>query len=239
MRVKLRERRDEAPETMTFVFDLGGQEYKYAAGQYAFFELDELKFDDPRGKRRHFTLSSSPTESGVVQFTTKLRGFGLKETLRHADLGLEVSLEPPRGNFVLPEDKMQPSVFLGGGIGITPFRSMMRRATDERLPTPITLLYSAQVPEGLVFRREFEQMPQENQHLKIITTITSPEKAKDPWMGETGLIDAAKIRAHVDDIASAIFYSCGPPPMVQAMQDLLKGMNIAADHIRVERFTGY
>lgn len=239
MRVKLRERRDEAPDTKTFVFDLGGQEYKYTAGQYAFFELDELKFDDPRGKRRHFTLSTSPTERGLVQFTTKLRGFGFKETLRHADLGLEVELESPRGSFVLPEDNSQPVVFLGGGIGITPFRSMMRQATDEGLPTSITLLYSAQVPEVIVFRHEFERLPQENPHLKIITTITSPDKSKEPWMGETGLIDAAKIRAHVDDISNATFYTCGPPPMVQAMQDLLKGMNIAGDHIRVERFTGY
>jgi ferredoxin-NADP reductase len=174
-----------------------------------------------------------------VQITTKLRGFGFKETLRHADLGLEVALESPRGNFVLPEDKSQSIVFLGGGIGITPFRSMMRQATDEGLPTPITLLYSAQVPEVIVFRQEFERLPQENPHLKIITTVTSPEKGKEPWMGETGLIDAAKIRAHVDDISSAIFYTCGPPPMVQAMQDLLREMNIAGDHIRVERFTGY
>jgi len=100
MRVKLRERRDEAPDTMTFVFDLAGQDYPYTAGQYAFFELDELKFDDPRGKRRHFTLSTSPTESGEVQFTTKLRGFGFKETLRHAELGLGVTLTEPRGDFV-------------------------------------------------------------------------------------------------------------------------------------------
>lgn len=153
-------------------------------------------------------------------------------------MGLQVTLEPPRGNFVLPQDKSKPIVFLGGGIGITPFRSMMRQATDEGLPTPITLLYSAQVPEAIVFRHEFERLPRQNPHLKIITTVTSPEKGQEPWMGETGLIDAAKIQAHVDDISSAIFYSCGPPPMVQAMQDLLKEMNIAGDQIRVERFTG-
>lgn len=162
MRVKLTERRQETPDVITFVFDLNGQQYSYTAGQFAFFELDQLTADDPRGKRRHFTLSCSPTEHGIVQFTTKLRGFGLKETLRTAPLGLEVNLEEARGRFTLPEHSDKPIVFLGGGIGVTPFRSMLRYAADELAPHNITMLSSAATPEQLVFRREFEFLPQEH-----------------------------------------------------------------------------
>lgn len=239
MRVKLREQRPETQDVMTFVFDLEGQRYFYTAGQFAFFELDTLKFDDPRGKRRHFTLSSSPSESGIVQFTTKLRGFGLKETLRAAPLGLEVSLEEARGRFILEESAGRSLVFLGGGIGVTPFRSMLRYATDENLQIPITLLYSAQSPEELVFHREFDLLPQENPNIKVVLTVTAAEDSQTPWSGEIGRIDEAMIKSHVGDIPNSIFYTCGPPPMVQAMQELLKSMGIADAAVRVERFSGY
>lgn len=239
MQVSLRDRRQEAPEVMTFVFDLEGQEYSYTPGQYAFFELDALAFEDPRGKRRHFTISSSPTETGMVQFTTRLRGSGFKETLRQGPLGRQVTLQNPHGDFVLPEDPGKPLVFLGGGIGVTPFRSMMRYVTDQKLPTHITLLYSAQTPEGIVFRREFEQMVQENRNLKIVHTITLPDKSQEKWMGERGIIDAVKVRAHVDDVPGSIFYTCGPLPMMQAMVDLLKGLGLGEEAIRFEEFTGY
>src|SRR5438477_7536172 len=104
MQVKLKEQRPETSDIMTFVFDLDGQPYPYTAGQFAFFELEKLIAEDPRGMRRHFTLSCSPTEHGIAQFTTKLRGFGLKETLRTAPLGFEVSVEEARGRFTLPEN---------------------------------------------------------------------------------------------------------------------------------------
>jgi ferredoxin-NADP reductase len=238
MFVKLKEKRPETPDIITFVFDLGGKPYSYTAGQFAFFELDALTADDPRGKRRHFTISASPTEEDIVQITTKLRGSGFKETLRAAAPGLEVSLEDPRGRFTLPENADEPLVFLGGGVGITPFRSMLRYATDENLPHKITLLYSASTPDQLVFRREFELLPQENHNLNIVLTVT--DSSSDPeWKGEKGRIDAAKLEKYVKDIPNSIFYTCGPPPMVQAMEELCKSMSVPEDHIRIERFSGY
>ncbi len=238
MRVLLQERRQETPDVWTFVFNLDGQPYPYTAGQFAFFELDELMHDDPRGKRRHFTLSSSPTEHGIVQFTTKRRGFGLKETLLNAAPGLEVSLEEPRGRFTLPESAAKPIVFLGGGIGVTPFRSMLRCASDENLPHKITLLYSAPSPQDLVFRREFELLPQENPNVRIVLSVTDAN-GDATWQGETGRIDAEKIHRFVDDVPNSVFYTCGPPPMVQAMEELLKSIGVTEQNIRVERFSGY
>lgn len=238
MRVQLQAVRPETPDVVSFVFDLAGQPYHYIAGQFAFFELDALTADDPRGKRRHFTLSSSPSESGIVQFTTKLRGFGLKETLRTAGPGLQVTLEDARGRFTLPETPARPIVFLGGGIGITPFRSMLRYATDGVLPHHITLLYSATTPADLVFRREFELLSQENPNVKIVLTVT--QAADDPgWQGERGRVSAGLLQKHVEDVPGSLFYTCGPPPMVQAMEELLKSLGIPADQIRIERFTGY
>lgn len=238
MRVTLIEQRRETPEIMTFVFSLDGQKYSYTAGQFAFFELDELTVPDPRGKRRHFTISSAPSEDGIVQFTTKLRGFGLKETLKNAAPGLQVTLEEARGRFVLPNNSDTPLVFLGGGIGVTPFRSMLRFATDQLLPHKITMLYAAQSVEHIAFRREFELLPQENPNARIVLTV-SDGGAEGAWSGEIGRIDAAMIEKYVSDIPSAVFYTCGPPPMVQAMEELLKSMKVASNRIQVERFSGY
>jgi ferredoxin-NADP reductase len=238
MRVKLSERREETPDTMTFVFNLNGQSYPYTAGQYAFFELDALTVPDARGNRRHFTLSSSPTEHGVVQFTTRLRGSGFKETLRSAPLGTEVTLEEPQGDFVLPTGAQQPIVFLAGGIGVTPFRSILRCTADEILPYNLTLLYAAQSPAQLAFRREFEFLPEEHSNLQIVFIVN--DSGGDPaYKGELGMIDTDKIRKYAPDLANTLFYSSGPPPMVKAMQDLLKSLNVPDEHIRVEHFSGY
>src|SRR5512136_1184336 len=132
MRVGLKERRLEAEGVISFVFDLSGQPFEYRPGQYVFCELDALDFPDERGNRRHFTISSSPTEKGVVMFTTRIRGSGFKETLRHAPLGYEINLGASLGHFVMPEGETRRHVFLAGGIGITPYRSMLRCAVDTK-----------------------------------------------------------------------------------------------------------
>jgi ferredoxin-NADP reductase len=103
MRIRLRERRSETADVITFIFDLGGQLFEYQSGQFVFYELDALDFPDERGNCRHFTISSSPTEKGIVMFTTRMRGSGFKETLRHAPMGYEVTLGTPLGNFIMPE----------------------------------------------------------------------------------------------------------------------------------------
>jgi ferredoxin-NADP reductase len=238
MRVKLDSRRGETSDIMTFVFRLDGQDYSYTAGQFAFFELDELSTDDPRGKRRHFTLSSSPTEHGIVQFTTKLRGSGYKETLRNAAIGTEVTLEDADGDFVLPKDTAEPLVFLAGGVGVTPFRSMLRYAADEILPYNITMLYAADNPNELAFRREFENLPEEHSNLKIVFVVDTAGE-NTGYKGEFGRIDAQKISKHVPEFNNALYYSSGPPPMVKAMQKLLQEMGIPEKQIRVEHFSGY
>lgn len=238
LRVELVEQRRETGDIMTFVFGLAGQPYSYRAGQYAFFQLDELTQPDARGARRHFTLSSSPSEHDIVQFTTKLRGSGYKETLRTARRGLMVTLEEPRGKFVLPDASDMPLVFLAGGVGVTPFRSMLRYAADENRTTPITLLYAARTPEELVFRRELEHLPQENPQLAVVFTVSdAPED--EAWRGERGRIDAAMLSKFVKDLYRTRFYTSGPPPMVQAMQELLRSLGVPDANVQVERFSGY
>ena len=116
LRIRLKERRSETAEAISFIFDLGGQPLEYRAGQYIHYELDALAFPDELGNRRHFTISSSPTDKGILMFTTRMRGSGFKETLRHAPIGYELNCETPLGEFVLQKgDSERHHVFIAGG----------------------------------------------------------------------------------------------------------------------------
>ena len=136
LRIRLKERRSETTEAISFIFDLGGQPLEYRAGQYIHYELDALAFPDELGNRRHFTISSSPTDKGIMMFTTRMRGSGFKETVRHAPLGYELTVETPDGLFVMPEWDARPQVFIAAGIGVTTALAVYRNsATLPKSPS--------------------------------------------------------------------------------------------------------
>ncbi|HEU5120154.1 MAG TPA: FAD-dependent oxidoreductase, partial [Candidatus Nitrosocosmicus sp.] len=97
--------------------------FEYTAGQYAYFHLDDVIGDD-KGQTRHFTISSSPTEN-FIMLSTKIRNSPYKQRLSGLQIGDTVNISGPEGEFILPEDYSKSVIFLSGGIGVTPFRSMM------------------------------------------------------------------------------------------------------------------
>lgn len=236
MRIRLKERRFETADVISFVFDLMGQPYPYLPGQFAFFELDELAFPDDRGSRRHFTLSSSPTESGIVTFTTRMRGSGYKETLRQAAPGYELAIEEPLGDFTLPEGETRRQVFIAGGIGVTPYRSMLRHAADAKTPLPSLLLQFAGASSDLVFRPEFEALAGQVPGFSLVPVITGPGEG---WTGERGKLNEALLRRHVPDPGQAVFWVSGPPSMVLAAAEQLERFGVPGDAVRTDSFSGY
>jgi glycine betaine catabolism B len=236
MRIRLRERRSEAPDVMSFVFDLMGQPFQYLPGQYVYYELDELRFPDERGKRRHFTISSSPTERGILMFTTRMRGSGFKETLRQAALGYELTVEQPLGSFVLREGETRRQIFIAGGIGVTPYRSILRHAADTGASLPVLMLHFSRSSSDLVFRRELEGIARLMSTFSLVPVITGTEPG---WTGEQGDLDEALLRRHVPDLGQAVFWISGPPPMVRAFEGLLQQIGISEEAIRTDTFIGY
>ena len=236
MRIRLKEQRHEAPDVISFVFDLLSQPITYQPGQFVFFELDELAFPDERGKRRHFTISSAPSEQGVIMFTTRLRGSGFKETLRHAPAGYELTVETPRGNFVVPEGKTRKHVFIAGGIGVTPYRSIMRNAVDSGSPLEALLLDFNRGLVDVSFRAEFEAIAAGMPSFRLVPVLSEPEPG---WTGELGRLDASLLRRHVSDMAGSLFWVSGPPPMVTSYMEVLDQLGVAPDAMRKDNFTGY
>ncbi len=234
LELALQEVKNESLFAKTFKFTLDSQELTYQAGQYLTIDL---AVEDPRGKRRPFTISSSPTEKGFVTITTRIGPSPFKQALNTLEIGTKVQIRAPFGNFVLPLDHPNPVAMLAGGIGITPFRSMIKFASDNKLRIPITLFYSNRTPSDIPFKIECDNLCQLNHYFKVAYTVTESEGAN--WDGLTGFIDHKMIKNNVSDIANSIFYICGPPAMVEAMQENLQTLNIPEERIRIEKFSGY
>lgn len=202
--------------------------FDYKPGQYLTLELD---VEDPEGNSRPLSIASSPTEDFIL-LSTKIRDTPFKQKLVTLKAGDKVKTMGPMGNFILKEDAKE-IVFLGGGIGITPFRDMIKYATDKKLPVKMVLLYSNKTPEDICYKDEWPLFEEQNPNLKVVHTITD-----DPnWEGRKGRINESTIREFSS--ADTLFYICGPPAMVAGLFELLKAMNVPLSSIKLEKFAGY
>lgn len=210
-------------------------DFTYLAGQYIEMRLD-IENPDDRGVSRYFTLSSSPSEKHLM-ITTRILKSSFKLKLGSVNEGEEVKIKGPWGDFVLPEDNLKNLVFIAGGIGMTPFRSMITFASVSGVKNNITLFASYKTPDQILFKKELEDIAKANSSIKIITTVTQPEGTE--WEGETGRIDEKVLEKHIDNLQESMYYVAGPDPMVEAMEKLLLGMDIKKEQILTDGFPGY
>ncbi len=240
MKLKLVEKRDEAQGTKSFFFE-PEKPVKYIAGQYYYFTLPKLNHPDERGNTRHFTLSSSPTEGNILRITTRIRQeSGYKKTLDELKIGDLIEGEGPNGSFVLNESDKSQQVFLAGGIGITPFRTMIKSIIDKNLGIPVHLIYANSIPEQITFRKELEGWSKEySKFFKLDMAISKLEESKEKWNGIVGRVDAELVKKLTSSYTKPTFWLCGPPPMVDALEIALSTLKIPGDKIILEKFTGY
>ena len=222
------ETKQETPDVKSIKLGLQ-QKIDYKPGQYFIMELG---IDDPENTRP-LSIASSPTEDFLL-FSTKISQTMFKQRFDSLKAGDKVKLKGPMGIFTLKEEAKE-IVFLGGGIGITPFRDMIKYATDKKLSIKMTLLYSNKTSSDICYRDEWEVFQKQNPHLNVVNTITDDAS----WQGRKGRINEAMIRESYSDLNNTLFYICGPPKMVDAMQGILKEMSIPAQNIKIEKFAGY
>jgi ferredoxin-NADP reductase len=236
MQARIKEKQDVAKGTLLVTFDLLGEEVDFTPGQYFFVTLPDVGHQDERGLRRHITAVTSPNEKGVLGFATRMRDSAFKRSLRELPAGAEVEVEPPKGNFALPETTSRPLVFVAGGIGITVFRSMLRYIHEEGLPYRVTLVYSNRDRESTVFLDELQELEKDNPNLRLILTMT-----QDPgWDGETRKIDSEFFEDYLgQDLNDYTFLVAGPPGMVEGVQKALGGAGVKEENVIAERYSGY
>ena len=236
-RTRLVKKEAAAEGTMLFQFEKPDG-FTYKAGQFADYTLIDPPETDAEGNTRGFTLSSAPYEPNLM-CTTRMRDTAFKRVLKDMPIGTEVELDAPYGSFTLHNKVARPAVFLTGGIGITPARSIILQSVHEESGHRIFLFYSNKRPEDAAFLEELVRVADAQENVTIVATMTEPEKSRHAWTGETGYIDQAMLARHIEDLTTPIYYLCGPAGMVTAMRTLLNNAGVDDDDIRTEEFTGY
>lgn len=205
--------------------------FNYKAGQFMFVTIK----NDGQQLTKHFTISSSPTETDFIEFTKKLTDHTFSIALKRSRIGDWIKVDGPYGDFTF-EGEHDRVAMLSGGIGITPLRSICKYCTDAQLESKITLLYGNRTEEDIVFKEELEEMQRRNRNMKVVFSLSEPSQT---WIGYKGRIDLEMIRKEVLDYEETFFYTCGPPSMVDAMEKLLEELDIPATQVRKENFPGY
>lgn len=163
----------------------------------------------------------------------------MKRTMAEMPPGTAVTLGQPYGALTLPENRATPLAFLAGGVGIAPFRSMCLYSTDAATGHTITLFYSSRMPEETPFLGELQHMPEKNNRLRVVATMTRARESSGEWSGLTGRLSADMIKKGCDAWESAEYYIAGPPVMADAMKQTLSEIHIPQERIKIEIFTGY
>ncbi|RWM11920.1 MAG: hypothetical protein E5X80_23350 [Mesorhizobium sp.] len=222
-----------AVDSYDFIFR-SQRKLAFQAGQYLEWTLG-LDRSDNRGNRRYFTVASSPTEQSVrlgVKFYPRSSAF--KQALGTMKLGGTIHASQLAGDFTLPSDPSIKIAFLAGGIGITPFRSMLRYLIDRKEARPIVVLYGTESQEDIAYR---EVLGEARRELGIRTFHAV---AKGAGRGQyPGYIDARLVRLTMPDYFERTFYISGPQAMVKALRQKLLAMGVRRSRIKVDYFPGF
>jgi ferredoxin-NADP reductase len=234
VRATVAETREVAKGTLLVLFSVEGYPH-YRPGAYFWVELPARGHSDEKGLRRHISLVTSPSDSGVVGLATRLRDTAFKRTLAELNVGDEVEVEEPKGSFLLPEDTEAEYVFVAGGIGITVFRSMLRYIADKGEPYRVTLVYSNRDRESAAFLDELQELESRIPGLRMVLTMTD----EPGWEGETRHLDAGVLAELVGGLDGKTFLVAGPPEMAESVGESLTAAGLPDERVHTDRFSGY
>jgi len=225
--------RQESEDVHSFYFEPSAG-FTFTAGQYVVCTLPHGAADD-RGIERAFTLASAPSDR-LVQIATRLspESSTFKSALMSLAPGAVLQASGPYGNFVL-EPGSAPAVFIAGGIGITPFRSMLGDLAAARDRREVTLLYSSSTPH-IAFRAFLDNLAASWPELHVVYTVTRPGSG---WHGLTGRIDSDLLQEYMPAQDGAKYYVCGPTGLVDGIRWTLTEFGVDARDIVHESFPGY
>ncbi len=221
----------ETPETKTFRFGIHGKEFQFLPGQFVM-----LTADIPgKGQiTRPLSISSSPTEQGIIDLTVKKIPDGTMSSFLFdgAKVGDIYKIKGPYGMFTLDETAKQV-VFIAAGSGIAPFRSMWRYISDKGLDIDVTLIFSSKTKDYIIFRDELDALNNDG-NVMVIHTIT--RNANHNWSGYTRRIDKQMLKEAVKDFDNKLFYACGPPLMCESVKQALLELGVKPEKIKMEKY---
>lgn len=234
---RLRNRFPVAERTLALQFDKPSG-FVFRPGQWVDITLLHSFPADTGGKVHGFSIASAPHED-LLMVATRLRDTAYKRELPKLPLGAEVQLDGPGGSLALHNNAARAAVFLAGGIGVTPIRSILAYAAREKLPHRIIFFYCNHRPEDAPFLDELTALQQQNTNYTLIPTMTQMDKSHQFWTGERGRLAQPLLTRYLTGLKAPIYYVVGPPGMVNGLRGLLIQTGVDEDDIRTEDFSGY
>jgi ferredoxin-NADP reductase len=234
---RLKQKEDLAEGTMGFYF-ARPEGFQFKPGQYLDITLVDPPETDAEGNIRSLSIASAPEDEHLL-VATRMRDTAFKRVLRMSPADLEVTMEGPMGSFTLHNNSAKPAVFLAGGIGITPFSSIIRHATKAGLTHRLYLFYSNRRPEDAAFMNILNDLAKANSNFRFIPSMSEMSKSAQTWNGESGFINQDMLARHLPNLQGPIYYIAGPPAMVAAMHQMLSAAGVDEDDLRTEEFAGY
>lgn len=222
MKLKLISKRNEAGNAKTFVFE-PEKSIKWLAGQFMHYGLP--KPDEVTDTmERFFTISSAPY-TGTPQITTRISNSAFKQALDDLEIGDTIEATPPEGDFVW-QDSDKPIIFIAGGIGVTPFHSILAERAHNGQPLNVTLIYGNR-DEQIIFKKELDALAKTHPEFKIKYIIGHP-------------LDFEKLTEAAPDLANSLIYISGAEPMVEEIgHSLDEKLKIADSQLKQDFFPGY
>jgi ferredoxin-NADP reductase len=234
---RLIKREEVARQTVAFHFDKP-QAFCFQPGQYAELTLIDPDETDKEGNTRTFSIASDPGAESLT-FVTRVRDSAFKRALMALPISAAVRLDGPYGAFCIQEAPPPRIVLIAGGIGITPFLSILKHGVRRGSLRDTLLFYSNRDQADAAFLDELLRLELESAGFRFVPTLTGGVAIGQSWRGETGRIDGRMLGRHVDTPDAAAYYVSGPGAMVAAMRRVLMGLGVPRRSIRFETFLGY
>ena len=236
-RMTLVDRQQIACDTMAFWFEPDEGYFEFRAGQHVDLAFAHPHQGNENDNFRTFSLASCPQEKKSIMIAMRMRKTIFKSGLQSAALGTKFVVSRPRGSFTLHKDATRPAVFLAGGIGIVPIRSILHHAALERLQHKLYLFYSNRDADDAAFMQELESLSAQNQNFIFIPTVTGHKTLG--WRYEKGHINQEMLKRYLLALQGPLYYISGPSGMVTAMTTLLQDAGVSEDDTKVEEFGDY
>jgi ferredoxin-NADP reductase len=234
--LRLKEKRELAPNLYEFVFS-ATERLRFKPGQYLEWTLPQVFFES-RGNRRYFTIASSPTEDDLrlgvrfgddgSQFKRNLLALRSSDILQASNLS---------GNFIMPEDTKQKLVFIAGGIGITPFRSMLKYLIDRNEKRDVVLIYACLAARDFAYRDILKAA--EVVGVRTLFLVTDPTLTIASLPCETGYLTVELLQRMIPDFKDRLYYLSGPDAMVRSYERMLHDCSISRALIKKDYFPGF
>ncbi len=235
--LKFIKKKEVAHNIWYFIFE-SKRKLNYIPGQFLEWSV-EHESPDGRGTRRYFTIASSPAEQ-YISFATKITetSSSFKKSLLLLREGKHISASGLEGDFIFPSDEKRPLVFIAGGIGITPFRSMIKSLLDQVRSRNITLIYSLRSADEIAFK-EILDKAERHGWLRIVYVVSDESTVTSAWQGKVGVLNENMIKEVVGDLNQSLFYVSGPTPMVVSIENMLANLGVQSGNIKRDFFPGY